>query len=107
MWENIRCACFYLRRMIRKIAYILKKLPNIIEGYKNYRFKKRFVEMIAIYRLNRCKECIFLDNTGKSCIFEMKETPCCMLCGCVLKYKVRSLSDSCPDGRWNAVDEIK
>ena len=28
--------------------------------------------------------------------------PCCRDCGCILQLKVRSLSSSCPKGKWAA-----
>ena len=28
--------------------------------------------------------------------------PCCSSCGCILNLKVRSMSASCPDGKWAA-----
>jgi hypothetical protein len=28
--------------------------------------------------------------------------PCCADCGCILNLKVRSLSSSCPKGKWAA-----
>ena len=35
--------------------------------------------------------------------------PCCADCGCILNLKVRSLSSSCPKGKWAAFmdDELE
>jgi hypothetical protein len=29
--------------------------------------------------------------------------PCCPQCGCSLKFKLRSLASSCPEGYWDAI----
>jgi hypothetical protein len=73
-----------------------------MEGIKNSIVRDKFVEEIAEKRLTICNGCVRKDEEGKSCIAPGTQ-PCCNLCGCSLSLKVRSLSTSCPDLRWNAV----
>jgi hypothetical protein len=83
----------------------LKKIwsnrEQILEGIKNSVFKKEDVEVIAEQRLGICNHCPNLDTVGSKCELPGSQ-PCCGLCGCKLSYKVRSLSSSCPENKWDA-----
>ena len=70
---------------------ILRSRRQILNGVTNTVFKKKFVEDVAKYRMDICKDCEYYN--GKC---EVPGTgPCCGACGCVLKFKVRSLSSHC------------
>lgn len=75
---------------------------EILEGIKNNVFKKEAVEAIATERMNTCKACTFFDVEGSNCYVKGTQ-PCCGSCGCSLQLKVRSLSSSCPEGKWEPV----
>ena len=87
---------------INKILGALGNLDKIAEGIKNKIFKKKEVEGIARMRWAECKLCPLLDEKGKTCAVG-GTAPCCGDCGCSLSLKLRSLSSSCPKGRWGAV----
>jgi hypothetical protein len=88
--------------MLSKIKKIWKSKWLILEGVFNYYFTRKKIERIASYRNDICSTCPLIDLKGDKC--EVPGTqPCCSDCGCSLKYKTRSLSSSCPKGRWFAV----
>lgn len=67
-----------------------ENMKNIAKGIYNHHFKDE-TEM-SKHKLSICNSCEF-----------NKDTPLlgntCQLCGCVIKYKVKSDS-KCPDGKW-------
>jgi hypothetical protein len=73
-----------------------------MEGIKNSIIRDEYVEAIAKERLETCSTCVRKDDVGEHCLVKGTQ-PCCNLCGCSLSLKVRSLSSSCPDMRWDAV----
>ena len=91
---------------INKLLGALGNLDKIAEGVKNKIFKKKEVEAIAKMRWAECKLCPLLDKKGTSCAVP-KTQPCCSDCGCSLGLKLRSLSSSCPKGRWGAIMNSK
>jgi hypothetical protein len=90
------------KRMKPTIKEIWKNRTQIMEGIKNSVIRDRFVEEIAAARMEHCNACVRKDIKGDSCALTGTQ-PCCQLCGCSLKFKVRSLSSDCPDLRWKAV----
>lgn len=84
------------------VKEIWKNRTQIMEGIKNSIIRDRFVEEIAKARMEHCNVCVRKDVEGKDCAIPGTQ-PCCQLCGCSLQLKLRSLSSSCPDLRWNAV----
>ena len=84
------------------IITIWKEKGKIMEGILNYIFTREDVEDVARERMTICTECEHLDKIGKSC--EVRGTkPCCALCGCSLRFKIRSLSSDCPAGKWESL----
>ena len=81
------------------IHHVWKNRRSILEGIKNNTFKKEHIELIAQDRMEKCMACPHIDNEGKDCLVP-GTAPCCKLCGCKLAWKLRSLSEECPDGRW-------
>jgi hypothetical protein len=81
---------------------IVKNRNEILEGIKNNLIKKEHVEEIYSDREAICKACPQYDLEGDKC--ELKGSqPCCGNCGCSLKFKLRSLTSECPEGKWDAV----
>lgn len=88
--------------MLQKIKKIWNTKWLILEGVFNYYFTRKKIEKIASYRNDICSTCPLIDLIGGDC--EVPGTqPCCSKCGCSLKYKTRSMSSECPQGRWFAV----
>ena len=85
---------------------ILRKVwdnrSKIMEGITNTVFIRKEVERIADQRMRTCNVCPHQDKTGETCIVP-GTAPCCKLCGCSLKLKIRALSAACDDNRWPAV----
>ena len=80
---------------------IWKERNNILSGIKNSIFTKEHIEEIAQHRKSICDSCEHIDTKGDKCMVP-GTGPCCGLCGCSLKFKLRSLSSSCDDKRWEA-----
>lgn len=59
--------------------------------------------MIAMKRMEICKECEHFDETGEYCLMPGTQ-PCCKLCGCCLEYKVHCMSVSCDINKWQSVN---
>ena len=90
---------------LNSIIQIWKHKGQILEGIKNNIFKKEDVEIIADARMEICTNCPLYENTSQGCTVPGTQ-PCCNKdiggCGCSLTFKTRSLSSSCPMGRWDA-----
>lgn len=87
---------------ISKLIKGLAHIDEIYEGIKNNIFKKDDIEMVAMSRWMICKSCELIDTKGDECAVSGTQ-PCCSDCGCSLAFKMRSLSSSCPKGKWNAL----
>ena len=87
---------------LNKIIGAFGNLDKILEGVKNKIFKKEDIEQIAKLRYQHCIPCKHFDDEGSSCAVKATK-PCCSACGCSLAIKLRSLSSSCPKGKWPAV----
>tara|TARA_R100001244_G_scaffold8989_2_gene11079 strand:+ start:2953 stop:3264 length:312 start_codon:yes stop_codon:yes gene_type:complete len=84
-----------------KLINAFGNIPAIVEGIRNKVFTKEDVEHIADIRWSICDKCEFLDTKGDSCAMP-GTAPCCADCGCILSLKIRSMSASCPKGKWAA-----
>ena len=84
-----------------KLRGAFGNMPQILEGIKNRVFTRDDVEEIAKIRGNICEQCHNFDMIGNSCAVP-GTAPCCADCGCILNLKVRSMSASCPIGKWSA-----
>jgi hypothetical protein len=88
-----------------KLFDIFQKRKQIFEGIMNTMFTSKDVEEIAAKRMEVCNSCPHIDKEGSKCFLPGSQ-PCCGHCGCTLKFKLRSLSESCPDPageRWEAI----
>jgi hypothetical protein len=88
--------------MKEKFAEIWKNKTQILEGIKNRLIRDEFVEDVSRHRMEVCDTCDAKDTKGKECVVPGTQ-PCCMLCGCSLSFKTRSLSSECPAHKWYAV----
>lgn len=79
-----------------------KNKYQILEGIKNNTFKTESIELIFDERMKICNTCPKKDDDSKSCLVPGTQ-PCCSACGCSLAFKLRSLSSSCPDGKWQSI----
>ena len=85
-----------------RFTQLIKAFSNlsaIYEGIKNRIFVNKKVEEIAAIRWSICQQCSQLDKEGNDCTIPGTQ-PCCSLCGCSMANKTRSLTSSCPDGKW-------
>ena len=87
-----------------KLIDAWKNKGQILEGFLNSVFKKEDVEAVADSRFAICKSCPLIDLEGSKCLVPGTQ-PCCSSCGCSLHMKTRSLSSSCPEGKWAAMVE--
>lgn len=93
-----------------KIKIIWKSRSKIFNGIWHSLFPSAYVERVASERLKACRTntCGFYDKEGVMEKTIVKGSESCGNCGCVLKYKIRSLSSSCPmtelgyKGYWEA-----
>ena len=90
-----------MKSRLNKLINAFGNLPAIAEGIKNKVFTKDDVEDIAWKRWEICTKCELFDDKGTYCAMP-GTAPCCADCGCILNLKVRSLSSSCPKGKWAA-----
>lgn len=84
---------------MNSVIRIWKNKGEIFEGIKNSIFTKDDVENIANERMYICDSCEHIDRKGDKCLVPGTQ-PCCGECGCKLHWKTRSLSSSCPVGKW-------
>ena len=87
---------------LTKLLNAVKHIDQVYEGVKNNIWKKDYVEDIANDRWQICTKCDKFDKHGQHCAAPGSQ-PCCADCGCSLGLKLRSLSSSCPKGKWKAV----
>jgi len=80
---------------------IWKEKGKILEGILNYIFTQQDIEDVFNERWEICKVCEYMDEEGKSCVVSLTR-PCCSLCGCSLKIKLRSMSSFCDKNKWDA-----
>tara|TARA_Y100001938_G_C8066340_1_gene420409 strand:+ start:1410 stop:1724 length:315 start_codon:yes stop_codon:yes gene_type:complete len=90
-----------MKSRLNKLIGAFGNLPAIAEGIKNRVFTNDDVEEIAWKRWEICTRCELFDKVGTHCAMP-GTAPCCADCGCILNLKVRSLSSSCPKGKWAA-----
>jgi len=81
---------------------IWKNRKQIVEGITNSVVRDEFVEHVSKLRMDICNDCPSKDTVGKECMV-LGSQPCCMLCGCSLGFKTRSLSSSCPAKKWASI----
>lgn len=77
------------------IKNIMKTLPEILEGVKNYTFIDQEVEETAMKRLEICNPCESNSTPSKITI-----TSTCTSCGCLLQLKSRGKNSKCPKDKW-------
>ena len=85
--------------MKNTLKIIWENRKQILEGITNAVIRDETVEEIATLRYSICEDCEF---KGKKCTVK-GTAPCCNECGCSLGFKTRSLSSSCPKGKWDAI----
>jgi hypothetical protein len=83
---------------MKSVIKIWKAKGQILEGIKNNIFKNDDIEDIASERQKICDAC---PSKGDKCVMP-GSGPCCVECGCSLKFKLRSLSSNCPLNKWKA-----
>ena len=84
-----------------KLIGAFGNIPSILEGIKNRIFTKDDVEEIAKIRGN-ISEDVLKDGRKQYENGLPGSEPVATSCGCILNLKVRSMSASCPDGKWAA-----
>ena len=88
--------------LAQTLLQIWKNKGSIVEGITNAIFKKEDIEEVFDLRNNICNTCDQLDTDGSKCAIP-GTGPCCGSCGCSLKFKLRSLSATCPLNKWEAL----
>ena len=81
-----------MKSRLNKLIGAFGNLPAIAEGIKNRIFTNEDVEEIAWKRWEICTKCELFDTKGNTCAMPGTAP--------ILNLKVRSLSSSCPKGKW-------
>lgn len=81
---------------------IIDKVESITEGWKNFVFKNNEVEQVAKERAEICIVCPHRKEIAIELRNENIGKLACDICDCPLSSKLRSMMESCPDGRWEA-----
>jgi len=83
---------------LAKNAFLHRK--QVLEGWKNFYFRKVTIEEVADVRRAICKinDCGNYDTKGAYIS--------CNDCGCPIEKKIRSLSSKCPENLWGYVNEL-
>ena len=82
-----------------KLQQLWKNRNKIMEGIKNSVIHSEYIEEVATLRGAICDTC---EHKGSECMVPGTK-PCCNLCGCSLKLKLRSPSSECDLKKWTAV----
>jgi len=85
--------------MKNTLKLIWENRKQIVEGITNSIIRDETVEEISRLRYDICDSCL---SKGRKCAVK-GTAPCCNECGCSLAFKTRSLSSSCPLGKWDAL----
>lgn len=67
---------------------IKDKITSIYHGWKNFLIPNEELEPLFQDRLSICEKC------------PKNRAGICVLCGCILKAKTKSLGEECPTGKW-------
>lgn len=77
---------------------------NILKGWENFLDKSEVSENVAKSRAEICSTCPFAKHSKLIAFIkdDLKEIEGfkCTKCSCPLSAKLRSLNETCPDGRW-------
>lgn len=90
----------------KSLKKIWQNKASILEGIKNNLFRQEDIENVASVRMEVCNKCEHKDNVGSECVLKGTQ-PCCGLCGCSLKLKLRVLHEECPAGKWKAASTLE
>ena len=78
------------------------KLQEMYDGWKNLLIPeakiKPYIDKISRNRNNICNTCEFNSKNDKT--IHIRFDIHCKQCGCTLAAKTRSLTSSCPIGKW-------
>ena len=88
--------------MAKKLLEIWEARKKILEGMTHSFFHMPHIEEVAEKRLAICGQCKELDKEGTKCLMPGTQ-PCCKICGCKLKWKVRCLSEKCDLDKWEEI----
>ena len=82
-----------------KIKNLLNFLIVIKNSIRRFLYGKKIIAEFNIIqsRIDICRKCKYKSGDY---LKDMK----CQICECLIRYKVRFNSSSCPDGRWVSVD---
>lgn len=75
---------------MKNINKIIKEIPQIANGIKNYVIKDEEIEQLHEQRISICKTCDKYNAMAKRC----------MVCGCLMEVKTRSEKAQCPLRKW-------
>jgi len=89
---------------MKNIKKVWQNKGSIANGIKNTLLKKASIEKMFNERLDECMKCEDVDTDGEMCFVKLT-SPCCSLCGCSLKLKLRDEDSSCANTsnpKWGA-----
>lgn len=92
----------FCHKYLMMIKNIFKNRSLILEGWRNFYFKKVTIEEVADVRRAICQ-------VNKCGAYKTKSLLgiVCNDCGCPIEKKIRSLRSACPYGLWGLIDELQ
>lgn len=77
----------------------VKKLQEILVGWRNLVFKSSEIEEMATKRIEICVDCTIPDADGRE-INGLNESNRCVKCKCYMPAKTRNPKSACPLNKW-------
>lgn len=83
----------------------MKKINNILSGWKSFLIKSEVTEQLAKDRATECEKCddaVYSETIDAFINDDIKKVSgyICSLCSCPLSAKLRSKNEKCPKNFW-------
>lgn len=75
----------------------MSKIERIARGWWFYFFKDKEVEKFAI---DRAAICLGMEGKTRCEYYNPRIMGHCDKCKCIIRAKIRSINETCPEGKW-------